>query len=239
MTTIGLLYPGYAAEDDYPFMEGLFNEDIELRVIHTSVGEDAHEVQALLDLGSSQRLLQGAGEMRELPVDSVMWACTSASFVFGWEGAKAQAEEIGAALGVPASSTSLAFVEALRHLGARKVAIAATYPREVSAHFRTFLEAGGVEVVSMVSHDIATAALASELSDEGVLELARSNDALGADAVLLPDTAMHTARLIGELERTLAKPVLTANQVTVWKGLALAGIEVNAPALGTLFGAKR
>lgn len=237
MTTIGLLYPGYAAEDDYPFMQGLLPEDIELRVVHTSVGVDAHEVQALLDLGSSQRLLAGAQQLRRAEVDSVMWACTSGSFVFGPDGAVAQAREIGEALGVPASSTSLAFVDALAKIGARRVAIAATYPHDVSVHFRAFLEAGGYEVLSLVSHDIATAELAGELSDEGVIELAKSNDTPQADAILLPDTAMHTARLIPELERELTKPVLTANQVTVWKGLELVGREVHAPALGTLFGA--
>lgn len=237
MTKIGLLYPGHAAEDDYPFMQGLLPEDIELRVVHTSVGVDAHEVQALLDLGSPERLLAGAQELRKAQVDSVVWACTSGSFVFGWDGAATQAREVGEALGVPASSTSLAFVDALMEIGARRVAVAATYPHDVSVHFRSFLEAGGVEVLSLVSHDIATAALAGELSAEGVIELAKSNDSPDAEAILLPDTAMHTARLIPELERELGKPVLTANQVTVWKGLDLIGRRVHAPALGTLFGA--
>src|SRR5699024_8088973 len=101
--------------------------------------------------------------------------------------------------------------------------------------FQHFLEAAGIQVCSLVSHDIATAALAGELSEEGVLDLAKSNDALQAEVVLLPDTAMHTARLIVELERALAKPVLTANQVTVWKGLELAGRHARNPELGTLF----
>src|SRR5699024_12177590 len=109
MTTIGLLYPGYAAEDDYPFMQGLLPEDIELNVVHTSVGVDAHEVQALLDLGASKRLLEGAEQLRAAGVDSAVWACTSGSFVFGWQGAADQAREVAEALGVPASSTSIAF----------------------------------------------------------------------------------------------------------------------------------
>ena len=46
--TIGMLYPGFGAEDDYPFMEELLGEGIHLPLVHTSVGVDAHEVQALL-----------------------------------------------------------------------------------------------------------------------------------------------------------------------------------------------
>ncbi len=51
----------------------------------------------------------------------------------------------------------------------------------------------------------------------------------------LPDTALHTAAHIPALEKELGKPVLTANQVTVWEGLRLADRRVNAPELGALF----
>lgn len=238
MTTIGLLYPGYAAEDDYPFMETLLPEGIGLPVVHTSLDQDAHEVEALLDLGRSDRLLAGAREFAGTGVDALMWACTSGSFVFGWNGAKQQVAEVAHALGVPASSTSIAFIDALERLGVRRVAIAATYPDEVSRHFEEFLATGGYEVLSLVSHDIPTAALAGELDAAGVIDLARSNDAPEAEVVLLPDTALHTARIIPDLERELGKPVLTANQVTVWKGLQLAGRDVRVPELGTLFGGR-
>ena len=44
-----------------------------------------------------------------------------------------------------------------------------------------------------------------------------------AEAVLVPDTAMHTLAIVDKLEAAVGKPVLTANQVTVWKGLDLLG----------------
>ena len=237
MTAIGLLYPGYAAEDDYPYMQGHLPEDIELAVVHTSQGVDAHEVEALLDLGSSARLLEGAERLRGR-VAALMWACTSGSFVFGWQGARDQVAELTDAIGVPASSTSIAFLDALGHIGAGTVAVAATYPEDVSRHFADFLTAGGIEVLEMVSHDIPTAAEAGELPGAEVIALATSHDSPRAEAVLLPDTALHTARLLPELERALGKPVLTANQVTVWKGLDLAGRRVSAPPLGSLFGGR-
>lgn len=233
--TIGMLYPGFGAEDDYPYLEPLLGEDVSLPLVHTSVGVDAHEVQALLDLGRSERLLEGADSLRAARPDAVMWACTSGSFVFGWDGARQQALEVQEALQVPASSTSLAFVDAIRALGMDRVAVAATYPEDVSRHFVDLLGRGGIDVTQLVSHDIATAALAGELDREGVLELARSNDSPQAQAILIPDTALHTARWINELEEALGKPVLTANQVTVWQGLRLAGALRPCAALGTLF----
>lgn len=233
--TIGMLYPGFGAEDDYPFMEELLGEGVSLPLVHTSVGVDAHEVQALLDLGKSERLLEGAEALRASKPDAVMWACTSGSFVFGWDGARQQAAEVQEALGVPVSSTSLAFVDAARALGLERVAVAATYPEDVSRHFVDLLHRGGIEVTQLVSHDIPTAALAGELDRKGVLELARSNDSPEAQAILIPDTALHSARWITELEAALGKPVLTANQVTVWQGLRLAGALRPCDALGHLF----
>lgn len=233
--TIGMLYPGYGAEDDYSYMEELLGEGVSLPLVHTSVGVDAHEVQALLDLGKSERLLEGAEALCAVKPDAVMWACTSGSFVFGWEGARQQALEVQEALEVPASSTSLAFVDAVRALGLDSVAVAATYPEDVSRHFVELLSRGGIEVTQLVSHDIPTAALAGELDREGVLDLARSNDSPEAQAILIPDTALHSARWINELEAALGKPVLTANQVTVWQGLRLAGALHPCDALGYLF----
>lgn len=233
--TVGMLYPGFGAEDDYPYLEQLMGRDIRLPLVHTSVGVDAHEVLALLDLGRSERLLEGAEALRATKPDAVMWACTSGSFVFGWEGAKQQAAEVQEALGVPVSSTSLAFVDAVHALNLRRVAVAATYPEDVSRHFVELLQRGGIEVTQLVSHDIPTAALAGELDREGVLELARSNDSPEAEAILIPDTALHSVRWINELEAALGKPVLTANQVTVWQGLRLAGALRPCPELGHLF----
>jgi maleate cis-trans isomerase len=57
----------------------------------------------------------------------------------------------------------------------------------------------------------------------------------GAEAVLIPDTAMHSLQWIDGLEAAVGLPVLTANQVTVWQGLRLLGDVPRYETLGTLF----
>src|SRR4051794_4647493 len=110
MTTVGLLYPGFGAEDDFPALEERLraagSSEVSLPLVHTSVGEDAHRVDALLDLGGHDRLVEGARALAaEHRLDSLMWACTSGSFVFGWDGARRQVDEVAEAIGVPVSST--------------------------------------------------------------------------------------------------------------------------------------
>jgi hypothetical protein len=63
MTTIGFLYPGYSAEDEYPAMERLLaasGAPVSLPVVHTLMREDAHRVDALLDIGGADGRGEGA-----------------------------------------------------------------------------------------------------------------------------------------------------------------------------------
>ncbi|WP_306320382.1 MULTISPECIES: decarboxylase [unclassified Streptomyces] len=235
MTALGFLYPGHSAEDDYPRIEMLIDSDVRLSVVHTDIGEDAHRVDALLEMGAPDRLAAGVEELRLAGAEAVVWACTSGSFVFGWDGAHEQVRGLAMAAGLPASSTSFAFAHALREVGARRVAVAATYPEDVADHFATFLKAAGAEVLAVRGSGIITAAEVGTWGWDEVLAMARAGDHPDADAVLLPDTALHTAAYVRDLEAELGKPVLTANQVTVWEALRLVDRRVNAPALGALF----
>ncbi|GAU68043.1 putative decarboxylase [Streptomyces sp. NBRC 110611] len=235
MASVGFLYPGHSAEDDYPRLEAILGGSVRLPLVHTDIGEDAHRVDALLEMGSAARLAAGVAELAGRGAEAVVWACTSASFVFGWEGAHEQVRELSVAAGRPASSTSFAFAHAVRALGVQRVAIAATYPEDVAEHFRAFLKSAGTEVVATRGSGIITAAEVGTWGRAEVLALARAGDHPDAEAVLLPDTALHTAAHLPALEAELGKPVLTANQVTVWEGLRLLDRTLSCPALGRLF----
>ncbi|MGW0824153.1 maleate cis-trans isomerase family protein [Streptomyces sp. NPDC002845] len=235
MTALGFLYPGHSAEDDYPRIEQLLASDIRVDLVHTDIGEDAHREDALRRMGSAERLAAGVEALRLSGAEAVVWACTSGSFVYGWEGAHEQVRSLARAAGMPASSTSFAFVHAVREIGVRRVAVGATYPDDVAALFVDFLGAAGLEVVAVRGSGIITAAEVGTWGEEEVFTLARAADTEDAEAVLLPDTALHTAAHIPALEKDLRKPVLTANQVTVWEALRLVDRRVNAPELGMLF----
>ena len=235
MTALGFLYPGHSAEDDYPRIEQLLGSDVRVDLVHTDIGVDAHQVDVLREMGSPERLATGLQELRLAGAEAVVWACTSDSFVHGWDGAHEQVRSLARAAGMPASSTSFAFVHALREIGALRVAVGATYPDDVAALFADFLRAAGAEVTGVRSSGIVAAAEVGTWGEAELFALARGADTPDAQALLLPDTALHTVAHIPALEKELGKPVLTANQVTVWEGLRLADRRVNAPELGALF----
>jgi maleate cis-trans isomerase len=144
--------------------------------------------------------------------------------------------ELQACTGRPTSSTSLAFVAACRALSISRVSVAASYPEDVAEHFVALLCRGGIGVTALGSHGIITAAEVGTLGYEQVEAIATGADVSGgAEAVLIPDTAMHSLQWIDGLEAAVGLPVLTANQVTVWQGLRLLGDVPRYETLGTLF----
>ena len=239
--TVGIIYPGHAAEGDYPAFESSLNHhdaaSVQLPVVISTIGVDEHTAAALLETGSPARLSEAWERLSaEHRVDSVMWACTSGSFVYGWDGAHRQAEQLAEESGLPASSTSLAFARALAALGVSKVAVAASYPAELADHFEAFLTAAGTEVVKFTSHDIFTAGEVGHMGRDEVLQMIRAVDVDEAEAILVPDTAMHSLQWVDDLEAAVGKPVLTANQVSVWEGMRIAGVaSPQLPGLGALF----
>ncbi|WP_036527463.1 maleate cis-trans isomerase [Nocardia sp. CNY236] len=234
--TVGIIYPDHAAEDDYPLAAAALG--VHLPVAHI-YGTDLHAVPELLDLGSPDKLRGGVTQLATHRPDAVVWACTSGSFVYGPTGLREQARTLATAAGVPATSTSLAFADAVHTLGLHTVAVAASYPDEVAELFVEFLTDADIDVVSMSSAGIDTAAEVGTLAPRDVVHLAVDNDHPRAQALLVPDTAMHTMGVLTELEATLGKPVLTANQVSIWAGLRLAGAAPVASGFGTLFAERQ
>ena len=234
MLRIGILYPLHSAEDDYPNMAARLEPPVEVAVVHTDA-VDLHTVEDCRRTGDWDHLEPGAAALQTLGVDVCMWACTSGSFVYGLAGAEEQARQLGSYLGVPASSTSLAFVKAIQTLGTARVAVAATYPEDLAVEFAGFLGEGGIQVVHLGSLGIWTAVEVGDVGPEQVIEFVRANDHADAEAILIPDTALHTVAFLPELDSAVGKPVLTANQVTMWEALRLGGQVRGQRGFGQLF----
>jgi maleate cis-trans isomerase len=232
---LGFLYPGHAAEDDYPLLGAMVEPPAQVTLIHTEFLKDAHTVEALSEMGSISRLSKGAEALAGSEIESVVWTSTSASFVLGLDGIRQQIDTLEKILCVPASTTAMAFARAVKAIDAEKVAIAATYPEDVAQKFRAFLNHFDIEVVHLASRGIVTAAEVGTLEKDEVIDFALANTRNQADALLIPDTALHSAAWLTDLEQATGKPVLTANQVSFWEALRLCGKLTPQSGLGRLF----
>ena len=235
MKKLAYLYPGYASEDDYPLMAASVDPRVENRVFHTEVPVDAHRPDALRMVGAVELLLEPMEDVLAFAPDALSWACTSGSFIFGPDGARRQVERIEEAYGIPSSSTSVAFLAALRLLGIERVAVRATYPEDVARLFGDFVESAGASVESVECLDIITGVEVGTLRQDRIIDFVAASTPSNVDAVLVPDTAMATAAFLDDMEEAAGTVVLTANQVTMWDLLQITGWEGAYPGGGRLF----
>ncbi|WP_206788901.1 decarboxylase [Amycolatopsis sp. MtRt-6] len=232
---IGLLYPTRdRGEDDFAALCRRLDPAPDLDFAYVEGDPDATgQTAAARALGTPARLTAAADRLPATP-DVVSWACSSCSFTHGLDGARDQARALTGHLGVPASSTSLAYLAALERLDAGRVALASVYHPDLTAAFAGFLAEAGVTTVHAVSADAGSDRALAAWDGQRITELAVAAGHEDADAVLVPETALHTTPLLAELEERLGKPVLTATAVTVWDAV---GATPAQDGLGTLFSA--
>ena len=87
--------------------------------------------------------------------------------------------------------------------------------------------------------DIITGVEVGTLQPDRIIDFVATSTPPDVDAVLVPDTAMATAAFLDDLEEAAGTVVLTANQVTMWDMLQIAGWEGAYPNGGTLFAGRR
>jgi len=228
---IGLLYPTRdCGEDDFADLCRRLDPAPGLDFAYVDWDPDAaSQTAAVRALGTPGRLTAAADRFEATP-DLVSWACSSCSFTHGLDGARDQARALADHLGVPASSTSLAYLAALDRLNVDRVALASVYHPDLTAAFAAFLAEAGVTTVHAVSADAGSDRALAAWDGRRITELTVAADHEDAEAVLVPETALHTTPLLAELEERTRKPVLTATAVTVWEAT---GAEQGG--LGTLF----
>ena len=155
------------------------------------------------------------------------YACTSGSFVRGIEGERRLVEVMRSAGGNDAVTTSGALLRALTRLGIGRVAIATPYDAQVTERLATFLKEAEVEVVS--SAHLGLSGEIWTVPYDTTIQLVRDADSDDADAVFVSCTNLATYDVIAPLEAELGKPVITANQVTMWGMLETIGRRAVGP----------
>ncbi len=158
--------------------------------------------------------------------DAVLYLCTSGSFVRGVAGEQRMREVMVAAGAPVAVTTSGALLSALRHLDVGAVAVASPYLPTLRRLLDAFLRAAGFGVVTHYGLDLDQHIW--EVADGVVRDLVRAADRASAEAVFIACTNVPTYDLIPDLEAELGKPVLTANQVSLWAALRAAGAPLPA-----------
>ncbi len=181
------------------------------------------------DMGSVESLSKAASRTADVAPHAIAWACTSGSFLgdgnYGERQARALSESGG---NIPATTTSLALVAALKRIKARKLLVLTPYHAEIGVKFVDFLEKSGFRPVGHSHAGKGSDGEVGTLRPKDFLALAQSAGMPPCDAIVIPCTAVRDRRMSAALARELQQPVVTANAATMDLAVQLARGEHGA-----------
>jgi maleate isomerase len=162
----------------------------------------------------------------------IVMAHTATSYTLG-QGLEATLVERMEALSGARFVTAFGSVlEALAHLGARRVAYATPYSAEMTARGKHHLERCGLEVVS--SGHLSNVRNIYEETSERAYAIGRQVDHPDADVIFLSGVGMPTLDALKPLEEDTGKPVISAASAMMWHALRTAGVRCRIEGYGRL-----
>ncbi len=164
----------------------------------------------------------------------IVFHCTASSMEAGLDGEKAVVDTIAEASRCAALTTAQAIVEALRHLGLKKLVLLSPYVKKTNEEEIEYLTAAGFDVIHDFAHGLSASDDYIAVAPERWRDLAWENRRDDADGYLLSCTNTTMIEAIAATEEKLRKPVVTSNQATLWACLRRLGGSVNNDALGCL-----
>lgn len=150
---------------------------------------------------------------------------TSLSFYRGKGFNEQLVRTMSEAAGVPVTTMSNAIVEALRAVGAARLAVATAYTEPVNQRLREFLQDSGFEVLSLQALDLVEVDDVHAVGDDDLMALGRraGASASGADGLLISCGGLRTLPVELPLEQALGMPVVSSAVAGAWAAARLAG----------------
>ena len=99
------------------------------------------------------------------------------------------------------------------------------YPQKVSERGKTFLEGNGFTVVDMKGLGLENFSEIARQRPQVIYDLAKKADHRDADGIFISCTDFRALEVVELLEKDLRKPVVSANQASLW--LALRQLNIN------------
>ncbi len=178
-------------------------------------------------VSSTSALQRATRDVLGVDPEVVAYLCTSGSFIHGVEHEERLREVILDAGAHAAVTTSGALVEAVRELELSRISVMTPYDDTLTGRLLDFL--GELDVEVLRANHLGLGGGIWRVNYRTVAELVLAADDPAAEAIFVSCTNLPTYDIITPLERELGKPVLTANQLTVWACLGRMGLPMVGP----------
>ena len=202
-------------------------DDVSLHLTRLSYVPLAATIEMAHHISEAALVAHSATDILPVSPMVIAYACTFGSYIGGLEGETALIAALTAVGCRRATTTSGALLDALSYLGVTRIATVTPYTDDLTEGLTAFLAEADVEVVSTAGLGLTSGIW--KVPYGVTAELVHATDTPDAEAIFVSCTNLPTYDLIATLEADLDKPVLSANQVTMWSALALAGRKAVGP----------
>ena len=162
-----------------------------------------------------EHTLPAAEALATLGPDVTVFGCTSAGALRGQAADAALTERIRHITGAPTVSVIQAVRDALRRLGARRIAVATPYTDALTARVVASLDDLG-EIVAVANLGLVDNRAIGDTPPERVAEFVVGRlGGVGADAIFISCTNFRAAEVIDQVAAAVGVPVTTSNAATI------------------------
>ncbi len=197
---------------------------------------------ALNDDADFQRLIELIAAAQDEAVDSVM-SCEPDRLVLGisaetfWDGLNASRllkQQLHERTGLPVSMGSEACDAAFKALGLKRIAVVTPYQPVGDRNVQRFFSEAGYEVVRIKGLKCASPVKIAHVCETELRDALIELDGDDIDGLVQVGTNLAMARLAGQAETWLKRPVVAINTAIYWHALRESGITDSVSGFGTL-----
>jgi maleate isomerase len=183
----------------------------------------------------TQKMVDAAALLSDGGLDAILWNGTSGSWTGkGFEADVKLCQEIGRVTGVPASTSSLAQVDVLRHYDIKRFGLAVPYVEEPTRKIVEAYGSQGFAVVNTARLDQSENVVIANTPFARIKQLLRDADSPDAECIVVACTNLPATFVLDEMEAELGKPIFDSIAVTLWKALKMTSIDVPLHGWGKL-----
>ena len=166
--------------------------------------------------------------------ERMVMGMSAETFWGGTEGNAAFEQRIRTRTGLPVTTGASACREALRVLGARRIAVFSPYQPVADREVGRFFTEAGFDVTAVTGLRCPTAMDIARVPEQRLCDVVGEIDSPEADAIVQVGTNLSFVKQAEALEAELGKPVVAINAATLWHALREHGIDDRVEGSGTL-----
>lgn len=187
-----------------------------IRVTHLALAESS-EAQFQLE-----PMLAGARLLADAPLDAIVWNGTSASWR-GLEHDHMLADAIRNQIGLPFSTSTIAFYKTFEAFGWQRIGLAVPYTPDITAGIAAEYARQGFSITSTASLGLRENVAIGAADPEAIREILREAARSRPDCIAVVCTNFNATELVAEMEAELGIPIVDSIAITLRESLELVG----------------